>query len=187
VLLNLMLVLIIVVLLCVIVVKILKGKQIIIINIATERIKELALYQFPYTSDPIEYKDPLKFPFLKYFFNKSTPLIVSGVIKIGINLEKMKISKSQDKVDINIPELIIVGHEVKIIGIQSKHDIYEFQKFISNWKREKEEALLKDSEVIINAYRDIKEIITKTLLVSNIKKINFTPEAPILLLPEAPN
>ena len=157
---------------------------------ALEKINEFASHQYIYT-DKIEVKKSLTIPLLKLIFKKSATLIVIGKVKIGINLEKIKIQESPNKIEINIPELMIVGHEIEIGEsiIQSKlyrFGVIEFNNLIVDWKKKKGEEILKNSEIISDAYKDIKNMITGLLLAFNIKKVIYSIEAPTLL-PEAQN
>ena len=163
---------------------------------ALKRINEFASHQYVY-SDKIEYKESLPFPLLKHFINKSFSQIVIGKIKIGINLEKVEIKRSINKFEISIPELMIIGHELEMgkVGIQSKnmlyqHDIFDYNNFIFEWKKQKENEVLKNTDIITIAYKELKNIITGLLLASkiaNTQNIIYTVQMPTLLLfPEPP-
>jgi|GEM_PF-5591525 len=161
---------------------------------ALKQINEFASHQYVYT-DKIEYKKSLPVPILNFFINRSASLVVIGNVKIGINLENILIDKTINNFNIEIPELIIIGHELEIgdVGIQSKnilyqHDLIEYNQFLTNWKKEKEKEILNDKNIISKAYKDLQNIITELLIasnVSNIQKINYSKEEPkLLLLPE---
>ena len=115
---------------------------------------------------------------------------VIGKIKIGVNLDNIKITKFNRNINITIPEIKIISHETRIseIGFQTKNPFFQNDVFGPSEKLEeikilKEENILKNNEIIEQAYCKLKENISSLLLANNKKyTINYKIETPILLI-----
>lgn len=131
----------------------------------------------------------LEIPFIRRGFTQ--PLI--GKIKIGINLDNVEISISNNNIDIKIPEIIKISHETqhREIGFQTKNPLYQndinqYNILLEQKKVEKENELLNNYELLNNAYNDIKAKVAETLYsipkISKKYNINYIIEKPKLLI-----
>jgi hypothetical protein len=129
---------------------------------------------------------------------RSTFLSFIGKIKIGINMDNVKVSIFNNNINITIPEIKIISHETKLseIGYQTKNplfpiDINDYNKELEEMKKEKENEILMNNELVREVYDELKAKITDSLFLSqktNKKlKINYKIEKPNLLIGDSNN
>ena len=174
-----------------------KKNQKTVSTIIIDKIKEInefASHELTYfenisNEETLAIFNKFKIPFIKKGFS----LNLIGRIKIGVNLENVKIDKSKNNINITIPEIIIISHETKIseIGFQTKNPIFQndfndFNKILEERKIFKEKEILNNTGLIKKAYEELKKRITDSLLINpKISKklnINFETDTPLLLI-----
>ena len=132
------------------------------------------------------------------FIKKGFSITIIGKIKIGINMDNVKVSVFNKNLYITIPEIKIISHETKAseIGFQSKNpffqnDLSDFNEKLEEMKTAKEKEILQDTELIEKIYEDLKKKITDSLLALphfNKKfKVNYKTETPVLLIEDKGN
>ena len=166
----------------------------IIILDQIKEINEFASHELTYfenisNQETLELFHKFKIPFIKKGFS----LNLIGKIKIGINLENVKVEKLNNNINITIPEIIIISHETKIseIGFQTKNPIFQndfndLNKSLEEKKIFKEKEILNNNDLIKEAYEELKKRITDSLLINpKISKklnINFETDTPSLVI-----
>ena len=132
------------------------------------------------------------------FIKKGFSITIIGKVKIGINMDNVKVSVFNKNLYITIPEIKIISHETKTseIGFQSKNpffqnDLGDFNEKLEEKKTAKEKEILQDTELIEKIYEDLKKKITDSLLALpyfNKKfKVHYKTGTPILLIEDKGN
>ena len=127
------------------------------------------------------------------FIKKGFSITIIGKVKIGINMDNVKVSVFNKNLYITIPEIKILSHETKTseIGFQSKNpffqnDLGDFNEKLEEMKTVKEKEILQDTELIEKIYEDLKKKITDSLLaLPHFNKkftINYKTGTPVLLI-----
>jgi hypothetical protein len=159
-----------------------------------KEINEFASHELTYfenisNEETLKIFNTLNIPFIRKGFS----LNVMGKIKIGINLENVRIHPYAHTINIIIPEIKILSHETRIsnIGFQTKNPIFQNDFNDINDKLEetklfKEKELLKNKHLLEKAYEELKKRITDSLLANKktAKKftIHFKTETPSLII-----
>jgi hypothetical protein len=132
------------------------------------------------------------------FIKKGFSITVIGKVKIGINMDNVKVSVFNKNLYITIPEIKIISHETKTseIGFQSKNpffqnDLGDFNEKLEEMKTVKEKEILQDTELIEKIYEDLKKKITDSLLAlphfSKKFTVHYKTGTPVLLIEDTRN
>ena len=174
-----------------------KTSSIVILDRIRE-INEYASHEINYVEN-FSHEEAMKiFTFIKRKFS----ITVIGKVKIGINMDNVKVSVFNKNLYISIPEIKIISHETKTsgIGFQTKnpffpHDFADYEQRKEEMKTAKGkeilQGILQDTEQIEKIYEDFKKKITTSLLaLPHFNKkftVHYKTGTPILLIEDKGN